>query len=84
LISKPRLGRILQDTPAGQILLSLQDSTILLLGFNGIELVELAAMKTASKSAESLVAFGDVTGDSRNEIVQAIGNKIFLIKIHDE
>jgi hypothetical protein len=78
------LLRILQNTPAGQILLSLQDSTILLLGFNGLELIELASLRTASKSAESLVAFGDLTGDSRNEIVQAIGNKIYLIKIDDE
>jgi hypothetical protein len=30
------------------------------------------------------VAFGDLTGDSRNEIVQAIGSKIFLVKIDDE
>ncbi|MHA2003566.1 MAG: hypothetical protein ACW960_05600 [Candidatus Thorarchaeota archaeon] len=83
-VTAVRMGRILQDTPAGQILLSLQDSTILLLGFNGIELIELASLKTASKSAESLVAFGDLTGDSRNEIVQAIGSKIFLVKIDDE
>ncbi len=83
-VTAVRMGRILQDTPAGQILLSLLDSTILLLGFNGIELIELASLKTASKSAESLVAFGDITGDARNEIVQAIGNKIFLLRIDDE
>ncbi|MHA2355083.1 MAG: hypothetical protein ACXADC_07920, partial [Candidatus Thorarchaeota archaeon] len=83
-VTAVRMGRILQDSQSGQILLSLRDSTILLLGFNGLELVELASLKTASKSPESLIAFGDVTGDSRNEIVQAIGNKIFLVKIDDE
>ncbi|MHA2065676.1 MAG: hypothetical protein ACXABY_14970, partial [Candidatus Thorarchaeota archaeon] len=83
-VTAVRMGKILQDSPAGQILLSLRDSTILLLGFNGLELIEVASLKTASKSAESLIAFGDITGDSRNEIVQAIGNKIFLVRIDDE
>ncbi|MFW9846999.1 MAG: hypothetical protein ACFFD6_09640, partial [Candidatus Thorarchaeota archaeon] len=79
-----RMGQILKDEAAGQILLSLGDSTILLLGFNGLELDERASLKTATKSVESLIAFGDITKDGNNEIVQAVGNKLYVVGISDE
>lgn len=84
VVTAVRIGQILKDDVAGQILLSLGDSTILLLGFNGMELEERASLKTATKSVESLIAFGDITKDGNNEIVQAVGNKLYVVGIIDD
>jgi len=79
-----RMGRIIEDKAGGQVLLALRDSTVLLLGFTGLELEEIASLKTAPKPGESLIAFGDIDGDSLMEIVQAVGNNLYVIKVKSE
>ncbi len=79
-----RIGRIMDNTSAGQVLLSLRDSTLLLMGFTGLELEEVASLKTASKPGDSLVAYGDIDGDSSMEIVQTVGNNLYVVGVENE
>ncbi|MFQ5831204.1 MAG: hypothetical protein ACE5H4_00680 [Candidatus Thorarchaeota archaeon] len=79
-----KIGRIMDNASAGQVLLSLRDTTLLLMGFTGLELEEVASLKTASKPGDSLVAYGDIDGDSSMEIVQTVGNNLFVIGVEDE
>ena len=46
-------------------------------------LEEIASLKTAPKPGESLVAFGDIDGDSFMEIVQAVGNNLYVIEVEE-
>ena len=50
----------------------------------GLELEEIASLKTAPKPGESLVAFGDIDGDSSMEIVQAVGNNLYVIEVEED
>ncbi|MFX0107167.1 MAG: hypothetical protein ACFE7R_02695 [Candidatus Hodarchaeota archaeon] len=83
VVTAAKIGPIVKEHPYGQVLLSLRDSTILLLEFNGLELVEMTSLKTAKKSVESMIAFGDISDDERNEIVQAVRNNLFVVKLED-
>ncbi|RDE12590.1 MAG: hypothetical protein C4K47_07585 [Candidatus Thorarchaeota archaeon] len=78
-VSSLQVGHLQKDSHLQHIVLSLRDSTILLLSYNGEELIQDASLKTAPKPVESLLALGDFDGDGNTEIVQAIGNNLNLI-----
>ena len=63
----------------GQIVVSHSNSSIALLTVSGRRLNVEAIIKTEKKSNESLIAIGDIDGDSRNEIVQAVGNTLHIL-----
>jgi len=80
-----RMGRFWDLEPArGQILVSHANSSIGLLSVVGRQLVEEAVIKTSKKSTESSISVGDVDGDSRDEIVQAVGNNLYIIDFKDD
>ena len=80
-----RMGRFWDLEPArGQILVSHANSNIAMLSVVGRHLTEEASIKTAKKSTESSISVGDIDGDSRNEIVQAVGNNLYVIDFKDD
>ncbi len=85
-ISSMKVGEMLIDgaRSQGQVLVSLANSKLSMLSVEGREFFEDASIKTASKSADSLVAYGDLSGDGNKEIVQAVGNKLFFVAIESE
>ncbi|MFX1367201.1 MAG: hypothetical protein ACFFAY_01190 [Promethearchaeota archaeon] len=83
-VTSMRMGHFLEDTEGGQVLLGLADSTVIILGLEGNELVEIASMKTRSKSTESMIAIGDLEGNSKMEIVQAVGNDLAVLSLTEE
>jgi hypothetical protein len=80
-VTSMRMGHFFGDPSEGQILLSLADSTIILLELNENELVEVASKKIKSKATESMIAFGDIDGNSNGEIVQAVGNDLSVVSL---
>ncbi len=68
----------------GQIVSSHSNSTITVLGFVGKRIVEDTSLKTSRKSTESHIAVGDVDGDSRPELVQAVGTDLYVIDVLDD
>ena len=50
----------------------------------GRRLTEEASIKTTKKSTESSISVGDVDGDSIDEIVQAVGNNLYIIDFKDD
>ena len=72
------------DNGNGQIITSHSNSTITVLGFVGKRIIEDTSLKTSRKSTESLLAIGDIDGDSRPELVQAVGTDLFLIDVLEE
>ncbi|TFG31490.1 VCBS repeat-containing protein [Candidatus Thorarchaeota archaeon] len=80
-----RMGRFWDLEPArGQILVSHANSSLAMLSVVGRQLSEEAVIKTAKKSTESSISVGDVDGDSRDEIVQAVGNNLYIIDFKDD
>lgn len=80
-----RMGRFWNLEPErGQILVSHANSSIGLLSVVGRRLVEEAVIKTTKKSTESSISVGDVDGNSRNEIVQAVGNNLYIVDFKDD
>ncbi|MHA1964178.1 MAG: hypothetical protein ACXACG_05695 [Candidatus Thorarchaeota archaeon] len=72
------------DNGDGQIISSHSNSTITVLGFVGKRIIEDTSLKTSRKSTESHLAIGDINGDSRPELVQAVGTDLYLIDVLDE
>jgi hypothetical protein len=72
------------DPNGGQIVISHANSTIALLTLTGRRLVEEGSIKTTKKSTESLLAVGDIDGNKKNEIVQAVGNNLYIIDLVSE
>jgi hypothetical protein len=68
----------------GQIVSSHSNSTITVLGFVGNRIVEDTSLKTSRKSTESHLAVGDFDGDSKFELVQAVGTELYLIDAFEE
>lgn len=80
-----RMGRFWElDPPRGQILVSHANSSLAMLSVVGRRLSEEAVIKTSKKSTESLISVGDIDGDSRDEIVQAVGNNLYIIDFKDD
>ena len=80
-----RMGRFWNLNPArGQILVSHANSNITLLSVVGRRLTEEAVLKTTKKSTESSISVGDVDGNSRDEIVQAVGSNLYIIDFIDD
>jgi hypothetical protein len=83
-VSAIRMGRFWDLEPdRGQILVSHANSSIGMLSVVGRQLVEEAVIKTTKRSTESSISVSDVDGDSRNEIVQAVGNNLYIIDFKD-
>lgn len=79
-VSAVRIGQFWELIPArGQIIVSHANSSIALLTLVGKRIVEEAVIKTQKKSTESLISIGDIDGDSRNEVVQAVGNNLHIL-----
>jgi hypothetical protein len=77
-----RMGRFWDFNPKrGQMVVSHANSTIALLTLMGRKLVEEGSVKTAKKSTESLLAVGDIDGDKKHEIVQAVGNSLYIVDL---
>lgn len=84
-VSALQIGRFWNLNPArGQMLVSHANSTIALLTLEGRRLVEDASVKTAKKSTESLLAVGDIDGDKKHEIVQAVGSNLYIMDLISE
>ena len=80
-----RMGRFWDLEPArGQLLVSHANSNIAMLSVVGRRLIEEASIKTTKKSTESSISVGDVNGDSKDEIVQAVGNNLYIINFNDD
>ncbi|MGY5872857.1 MAG: VCBS repeat-containing protein [Candidatus Thorarchaeota archaeon] len=80
-----RMGRFWNlDPPRGQMIISHANSSIAMLSVVGRQLIEEAVIKTTKKSTESSISVGDVDGDSRDEIVQAVGNNLYIIDMKDD
>ena len=47
-------------------------------------MTEEASIKTSKKSTDSTIAVGDVDGDSRLEIVQSVGNNLYVIDFKED
>jgi hypothetical protein len=80
-VTSLRIGSFLENSKDEQILVSHDNSSLALLGYEGNRLYHLGAIKTQKKSIESHVAFGDLVGDSKSEIVQVVGKKLYLLNI---
>ncbi len=79
-----RMGRFWDLEPSrGQIVVSHANSNIALLTLVGKRLTEETTLKTSKKSTESTLAVGDIDGDKRREIVQAVGNNLYVIDFID-
>jgi hypothetical protein len=79
------IGRFSEsDKSKGQILVSQGDSSIRILEYDGEKIDQLCMVKTARKSIESKVTYGDINGDGTVELVQAVGNTIHVIDIVEE
>lgn len=72
------------DNGDGQIITSHSNSTITVLGFEGRRIIEDTSLRTSRKSTESHLAIGDIDGDSRPELVQAVGTDLYLIDVLEE
>lgn len=72
------------DNGNGQIVSSHSNSTITVLGFVGNRIIEDTSLKTSRKSTESHLAIGDIDGDAKHELVQAVGTDLYLIDVIDE
>ena len=84
-VTSIKIGRFWDfETPRGQMLSSHTNSRLTLLSMVGKRIIEEASLKTVRRSTESLVAVGDITGDSNPEIVQAVGNTLNIIGVTDE
>jgi hypothetical protein len=83
LVTSIKIGNF-WDNGNGQIISSHSNSTITVLGFVGRRIVEDTSIKTSRKSTDSHVAIGDIDGDSRPELVQAVGSDLYLIDVLDE
>ncbi|TFF67781.1 hypothetical protein EU520_01325 [Candidatus Thorarchaeota archaeon] len=80
-----RVGHVSDDTSSpGQILVTHADSSIGLLSLDGRQLVPNTALKTEKSALESLIAFGDLNGDEKMEIVQAVGNNLHIIVVNPD
>ncbi len=82
-ITSLRIGSFLRNSEEGQILATHDNSSLALLRYEGNRLHHIGSIKTAKKSIESLVAYGDLTGDKSPEIVQAVGKKLHMIKVEE-
>jgi hypothetical protein len=66
---------------AGQMLVSQGNSKISILSYEGVQIYEDATIQTAKKSVESQIAFGDTNGNGQIDIVQSVGNSIYLLTV---
>ena len=79
-----RMGRFWDLEPSsGQMVVSHANSNIALMTLVGKRITEEAALKTSKKSTESNLAVGDIDGDRKREIVQAVGNNLYVIDFID-
>ena len=72
------------DVSKGQILASQGDSSIRILEYDGEKIDQICTVKTARKSVESKITYGDLDGDGVLELIQAVRNTIYLIDIQEE
>jgi len=80
-----RMGRFWNlESSRGQIVVSHANSNITLLTLVGKRLTEEASLKTTKKSTESNLAVGDIDGDKKREIIQAVGNNLYVIDYIEE
>jgi WD40 repeat protein len=82
-ITSVRISEFLPDYDGKQILLAHDSSTIALLNYEGNRLNPITSTRTAKKSVGSFVAHGNLTGNNPKEIVQAVGNSLYLLKIEE-
>ncbi|MBN2229503.1 MAG: hypothetical protein JW779_07885 [Candidatus Thorarchaeota archaeon] len=84
-VSSIRMGKFWDlDHQQGQMVVSHANSTIAILSLIGNRINEETTLKTTKKSTESIVAAGDIDGDNRYEIVQAVGSNLHIIDVLEE
>ena len=67
----------------GQMVVNHANSNIALLTLAGKRINLETTLKTSKKATESILAIGDVDGDKKYEIVQAVGNSLYVIDFID-
>ncbi len=83
-VSAVVVDRITDGAPSpGQVVLTQTNSLLSIFSLDGRRLVEEASIKTRRRAADALVAVGDVDGDGHREIVQAVMNTIYLLRVTD-
>lgn len=81
-VTSVRIGSIGKGESAEPLIISAQgNSKVTLLSFIGNRLDEHVSVKTAKKSVESLIAFGDLTGTKEYQLVQAVGTNLKIITL---
>ncbi|TFG15559.1 hypothetical protein EU537_00635 [Candidatus Thorarchaeota archaeon] len=81
-ITSLRAGTFYHDgRSAGQMLVSQGDSKISILSYEGVQIYEDVTIQTAKKAVESKIAHGDTDGNGQTDIVQSVGNSIYLLTV---
>ena len=73
-----------RDNARGQIVSCQGNSKLTVFSLVGRRLVEEVTVKTATKALESHVAVGDIVGDEQSEIIQAVGNTLYILTLSEE
>ena len=81
-ITSLRVGSFYDDgKSAGQMLVSQANSKISILSYEGVQIYEDFTVQTAKKAVESHIAYGDTDGNGQIDIVQSVGNSIYLVTL---
>ncbi len=68
----------------GHLVVSHADSLIALFELDGRRLVEKASVKATNNAVDSMVSCGDLDGDGKIEIAQAVGHHLNIIEIEED
>ncbi len=80
-----KMGRFWDLEPMrGQMVISHANSNIALLTLVEKRINLETTLRTSKKATESILAIGDIDGNKRCEIVQAVGNSLYVIDFIDE
>ncbi len=83
-VTSIQIGPIVNTEGEGQIITSQSNSKVTLLSYFNNRLTEVVSIKTVKKSVGSTVTYGNVLGDGKNLIIQAVGNNLFVVALSDE
>jgi hypothetical protein len=81
-VTSIRLGVVHSEgSSEGQIISCQGNSKVTIFSLDSSQMVEEASIKTTKKSVDAQVAIGDLSGDGKSEIVQAVGNSIYVMSL---
>ena len=82
-ITSVKIGDFLPDYDEKQILVTHDSSTIALLSYEANRLNPIASTRTAKKAIESFIAYGNLSENKGEEIIQSVGNMLYLLRIDE-